>query len=54
MASAYVGSCIMPFVFGLIANNINVALLPVYLLIILALMIVMHELLNKKAPVNDM
>ncbi len=53
MASAYVGSCIMPFVFGLIANNINVALLPVYLLIILALMIVMHELLNKKAPVND-
>lgn len=51
MASAYVGSCIMPFIFGLIANNIAVSLLPVYLLLILGLMIVMHELLSKKAPI---
>lgn len=48
MASAYVGSCLMPPVFGLIANNISVALFPVYLVVILILMIVMHELLVKK------
>lgn len=48
MACAYVGSCLMPPVFGLIANHITVALLPVYLLIILVLMVIMHELLCKK------
>ena len=48
MASAYVGTCLMPPVFGLIANSISVALLPVYLCMILVLMIVMHELLVKK------
>ena len=48
MACAYVGTCLMPPVFGLIANHITVALLPVYLLIILVLMVIMHELLGKK------
>ena len=48
MACAYVGTCLMPPVFGLIANHITVALLPVYLLIILVLMVIMHELLWKK------
>lgn len=48
MASAYVGTCFMPPLFGLIANNISVALLPLYLLVILALMFVMHELLLKR------
>lgn len=48
MACAYVGTCLMPPVFGLIANHITVALLPIYLLIILALMVIMHELLCKK------
>ena len=48
MACAYVGTCLMPPVFGLIANHITVALLPVYLLIILVLMGIMHELLCKK------
>ncbi len=43
MASAYVGTCLMPPVFGLIANHISASLLPVYLLAILALMVVMHE-----------
>lgn len=38
----------MPPLFGLIANNISVALLPLYLLVILALMFVMHELLLKR------
>ena len=48
MACAYVGTCLMPPVCGLIANHITVALLPVYLLIILVLMVIMHELLCKK------
>ena len=48
MASAYVGTCLMPPVFGLLANYITVKLLPVYLLAILALMIVMHELLIRR------
>lgn len=43
MASAYVGTCIMPPIFGFIANHISVSLFPVYLLAILILMVVMHE-----------
>lgn len=43
MAAAYVGSCLMPPVYGLIANHISPALLPLYLLLILAAMAVMHE-----------
>lgn len=49
MASAYVGTCLMPTVFGLLAGRTSTALLPVYLLLILALMIVMHERLVRKA-----
>ena len=52
MASAYVGSCLMPPVFGIIANHITVALLPVYLFIILILMVFMHERLTRKAPIS--
>lgn len=48
MASAYVGTCIMPPIFGLIANYISVALFPVFLLAILIVMAIMHELLKKK------
>lgn len=47
MASAYVGNCLMPPLFGLIANHITVALFPLYLLVILVLMITMHEVLLK-------
>ena len=47
MASAYVGTLCMPPLFGLIANHINVALLPVYMLAILVLMFLMHERLCK-------
>lgn len=49
MASAYVGSLLMPSVFGIIANHITVALLPFYLCGILVLMIVMYERLVKKS-----
>lgn len=43
MASAYVGTCLMPPLFGLIANHISIAFFPGYLLVILALMFGMHE-----------
>lgn len=47
MASAYVGTCLMPPLFGLIANHISVSLLPPYLLVLLAMMALMHERLLK-------
>ena len=43
MASAYLGTTLMPPLFGLIANHISVGLYPVYMTVILLLMIVMHE-----------
>lgn len=43
MASAYVGTCFMPPVFGFLANHIGAFLYPVFLLAILVLMAVMHE-----------
>lgn len=43
MASAYMGSCFMPPVFGLLANRINVSLLPFYLLFLMIFMILIHE-----------
>ena len=52
MASAYVGTCLMPPIFGLVAEHITVALLPGYLLAILALMVFMHERLVKLVSHN--
>lgn len=52
MASAYVGTCFMPPVFGFIANHISVSLFPVYLLAILILMAAMHEKMLSKVTVN--
>ncbi len=48
MASAYVGNLCMPPLFGIIANHIDVALFPWYLLILLLLMILMHEQVCRK------
>lgn len=48
MASAYIGTCLMPPLFGVLANIISIALLPLFLLGVLALMVVMHELLSGK------
>jgi fucose permease len=47
MAFAYVGTLLMPPLFGLIADHVSIGLLPVYLLIFLVLMLVMHERLMK-------
>ena len=49
MASAYVGTCAAPPVFGLIANYISAGLLPVFLGAINVVMILMCERLNRKA-----
>ena len=48
MASAYIGICLMPPLFGLIANHISIKLLPFYLLILLVLMVYTHEILERK------
>ncbi|RGI44174.1 MFS transporter [Roseburia sp. OM04-10BH] len=48
MAFAYIGTMLMPPLFGMIARGISVALLPFYLFAILVVMIIMHELLTKK------
>lgn len=47
MASAYIGILIMPPLFGLIADYISVGLFPIYLFLILIIMIVMNEKLNR-------
>ncbi len=47
MAFAYTGFLVMPPLFGVIAQRTTIALLPVYLLVLLVLMIVMHELVMK-------
>ncbi len=52
MASAYAGNVLMPPLFGIIANNISVALFPVYMLLILAVMTAMHIILKRKTTHN--
>lgn len=52
MASAYIGTLVMPPLFGYIANHISISLLPFYLILILALMFIMHKLMIKKTIEN--
>ncbi len=47
MASAYVGSTLMPPLFGLIANYINIGIYPLYLLMFAVFMLLMSEKLNR-------
>ena len=53
MASAYTGTCLMPPLFGLLANHISVSLLPWYLLAILILMAFMHEKMLTKVDASQ-
>ena len=48
MASAYLGTCLMPPLFGVLANALSIGLMPIYLLALLALMIVTHEQLCRR------
>ena len=43
MAGAYLGNCLMPPLFGLIANHISIGLLPPYLLLLLTVMALSHR-----------
>ncbi len=52
MASAYAGTCLMPPVFGFIANHFGVSLFPFCLLVILILMVAMHEKMLPKVRTN--
>ncbi|MCI1223503.1 MAG: MFS transporter [Bifidobacterium subtile] len=49
MASAYVGALAVPPLFGLIADHTSISLYPIFLLLILVIMVVMHELLRRTA-----
>ena len=51
MAFAYTGFLLMPPLFGLIAEYVSISLLPVYLLALLVLMFVMHEIVVRKKKV---
>lgn len=48
MAFAYIGTCLMPPFFGLIANHITIALFPVFIAVILVLMMTMHEMMMRQ------
>jgi fucose permease len=47
MASAYTGSTLMPPLFGWLANLSTIALFPFFLSLLLVLMVVMTERLNR-------
>lgn len=48
MASAYVGTCLMPPLFGWIAQRIGTGVFPAYLLLLLVMMIAAHESLLRR------
>ena len=48
MAAAYIGTMLMPPLFGILANHLSTSLLPIYMLALLALMAFMHERLIQK------
>ena len=49
MASAYVGSTLMPPLFGIIANHISVALMPFYTAFFTILLVIMISKTEKAA-----
>lgn len=53
MASAYIGSTFMPPVFGWIGSQISYSLFPIFLGILMVIMFVMVESLNKKVKLNS-
>lgn len=48
MAGAYVGSCFVPPLFGLLAGRLGAGLLPVFLLALLLMMVLSHEALLRR------
>ena len=48
MASAYLGSTLMPPLFGLIANHISISLMPIYLAFFVAMMLILLTRADKE------
>ncbi|MBR5292351.1 MAG: MFS transporter [Clostridia bacterium] len=48
MAGTYIGTSIMPALFGLVANHISVSLLPVYMLLMLGINMIAYRTLTEK------
>lgn len=48
MAVAYVGNCLMPPLFGVLASRFSASLYPFFLLLILAVMVLTHESLLRR------
>ncbi len=53
MTSAYVGTALLPPLFGLLGNLIGFAIMPIYLLIFIILTITMTELTFRIAKKNE-
>lgn len=53
MASAYIGSCVVPPLFGVLAASFSTSLFPLYILAILLIMIGMHERLISKTTEDN-
>ena len=49
MASAYIGTCLMPPLFGALSERLSIGLMPVYLLALLAAMFLANERANRAA-----
>lgn len=54
MAGAYIGNCLMPPLFGVLADHTTIAVFPYCLLVLLILMGTMHEKLQKRAAVQSL
>ena len=50
MASAYLGTSLMPPLFGLLSGRLGLGLFPVYLLLLTGVMAASHEALCRRAP----
>ena len=48
LAGAYIGSLTMPPLFGLIANRGLTGILPLYILVLAAVMLLLHEMLHRR------
>jgi len=48
MASAYVGTCLMPYLFGMIVKYISASWFTGYMFVMLVIMVVAHEVLLKR------
>ena len=52
MAFAYLGSSLMPPFFGVLSTILGVSFLPIFLLIILIIMFILHNIVIKKTTIN--